>query len=126
MAYQCLNYYSGDTVIHVGELLGQTVCLPNPWGRTSGEEFQTLLNSVYHKVLQVSIPSWHTSVDTLTVWKRTKTVIVNDEFYAYIPVDERLPLTVSSSKYRHLTSTMPVKRRVSKSVVAVDAFQNGE
>ena len=31
MALQCLNNYSGDTVIHVGEWLGQTLCLPEAW-----------------------------------------------------------------------------------------------
>lgn len=31
MALQSLHNYTGDTVIHVGELFGQTVCLPGPW-----------------------------------------------------------------------------------------------
>jgi FtsZ-interacting cell division protein YlmF len=31
MALECLNNYTGDTVIHVGEMLGQTLCLPDAW-----------------------------------------------------------------------------------------------
>ncbi|CAK5042514.1 unnamed protein product [Aphanomyces euteiches] len=31
MALECLNNYSGDTVIHIGELFGHTLCLPEPW-----------------------------------------------------------------------------------------------
>ena len=31
MALECLENYAGDTVIHIGELLGQTICLPDPW-----------------------------------------------------------------------------------------------
>lgn len=31
MAMASLCNYDGSTVIHVGELFGQTVCLPNPW-----------------------------------------------------------------------------------------------
>lgn len=31
MALECLHNYTGDTVVHVGELFGQTVCLPGPW-----------------------------------------------------------------------------------------------
>ena len=31
MAMASLCNYAGDTVIHVGELFGHTVCLPNAW-----------------------------------------------------------------------------------------------
>lgn len=61
-------------------------------GRTSSQEFQVHLASVYHKVLQVPLPSWHSSIDTLTVWKRTKTSIMDNSIYAFIPVHERLDL----------------------------------
>ncbi|ETW04565.1 hypothetical protein H310_03787 [Aphanomyces invadans] len=90
MAEACLNYYTGEYVIHIGELFGHTLCLPEPWGRTSSPEFQTRLAAVFHKILQVPLHSWHSSVDTLTVWKRTKTCIVDDGMYAFIPADEQL------------------------------------
>ena len=57
---------------------------------------------MYHKVLQVPLPSWHSSIDTLTVWKRTKSSIVDGAVYAYIPEDQRLDLTAASPSTRHL------------------------
>lgn len=74
-------------------------------GRTSAKEFQEHLASVYHKVLQVPLPSWHSSIDTLTVWKRTKTSMVGRAFYAFIPADERLDLVEASASTRHLLAT---------------------
>lgn len=71
-------------------------------GRTSSQEFQIHLASVYHKVLQVPLPSWHSSIDTLTVWKRTKTSIVDNGFYAYIPAEERIDLEASCPSMQHL------------------------
>ncbi|CAK4079254.1 unnamed protein product [Aphanomyces euteiches] len=102
MSLECLNNYSGDTVIHIGELFGHTLCLPEPWGRTSSPEFQMRLAAVFHKVLQVPLPSWHSSMDTLTVWKRTKTCIVDDGIYAYIPRDERLHMVMASESTERL------------------------
>ncbi|KAF1320408.1 Nhac na:h antiporter, partial [Globisporangium splendens] len=102
MALQSLYNYSGDTVIHVGEVFGQSVCLPGPWGRTSAQEFQVHLASVFHKVLQVPLPSWHSSVDTLTVWKRTKSCMMRGGVYAFIPAEERLDLVEACASTRHL------------------------
>ncbi|CAH0473306.1 unnamed protein product [Peronospora belbahrii] len=102
MALASLCNYAGDIVIHVGELFGHTVCLPGAWGRTSSEEFQTHLATVYHKILQVPLPSWHSSMDTLTVWKRTKSSITDGMMYAFIPADERIDLVAASSATRHL------------------------
>ncbi|KAG7385694.1 hypothetical protein PHYPSEUDO_001148 [Phytophthora pseudosyringae] len=102
MAMASLCNYAGDTVIHVGELFGQTVCLPGAWGRTSSQEFQTHLATVYHKVLQVPLPSWHSSIDTLTVWKRTKSSITDGAMYAFIPEQERIDLVAASASTRHL------------------------
>ncbi|RHY78084.1 hypothetical protein DYB34_010963 [Aphanomyces astaci] len=31
MAEACLNNYTGEYVIHIGELFGHTLCLPEPW-----------------------------------------------------------------------------------------------
>ncbi|CEG41978.1 uncharacterized protein PHALS_12285 [Plasmopara halstedii] len=102
MAMKSLCNYLGDTVIHVGELFGQTICLPGVWGRTSSEEFQIHLATVYHKVLQVPLPSWHSSIDTLTVWKRTKSSITDGSMYAFIPENERISLAAASPSTRHL------------------------
>ncbi|KAL7447585.1 hypothetical protein ACHAXS_007900 [Conticribra weissflogii] len=41
MAASCLEHFSGDTIIHVGELYGDTLSLEQaPWGRSSSREFQ--------------------------------------------------------------------------------------
>lgn len=71
-------------------------------GRTSAKEFQEHLASVYHKVLQVPLPSWHSSVDTLTVWKRTKTSMMGSAVYAFIPAEERLDLVEACASTHHL------------------------
>lgn len=71
-------------------------------GRTSAKEFQEHLASVYHKVLQVPLPSWHSSIDTLTVWKRTKVSMMGSSVYAFIPAEERLDLVDASPSTRHL------------------------
>ncbi|KAI9916517.1 hypothetical protein PsorP6_016792 [Peronosclerospora sorghi] len=92
MAMASLCNYGGDTVIHVGELFGHTICIPSPWGRMSSDEFEVLLATLYNKVLQVPLPSWHSSIDTLTVWKRTESSIVDGAMYTFIPENERIDL----------------------------------
>ena len=52
MAQQCLRHYTGDTIAHIGELLGEGVCLPDPWGRTTDADFQIQLATNFHKVRQ--------------------------------------------------------------------------
>ena len=48
MALECLERYSGSTVIHAGELFGDTTMVDKaPWGRTSAPEFQQRLFSEY-------------------------------------------------------------------------------
>lgn len=82
-------------------------------GRTSAKEFQEHLASVYHKVLQVPLPSWHSSIDTLTVWKRSKTSVTGSSMYAFIPADERLDLVEASPSTRHLLENHPVSLKSS-------------
>ena len=48
MAVRCLRNYTGDTVVHIGEMLGETYCLPSPWGRTSDAEFQVNIIIISH------------------------------------------------------------------------------
>ena len=35
MAQSCLSNYRGDTIVHIGELLGETCCMPSPWSAVS-------------------------------------------------------------------------------------------
>eukprot|EP01134_Creolimax_fragrantissima_P003809 CFRG3809T1 len=112
MALQCLKHYKGDTIVHVGETFGQSVCRPGPWGRSSGETFQTELASSFHRVLQVPLPCWRSAMDCLSVWRRTQICIVqaqdseDDEpeemQFAHIPMNERLDMTLACESTKHL------------------------
>lgn len=75
LALECLKNFTGDTLIHVGELI-QDGCLSAteaPWGRTSTDSFQQKLMARFHCLLRVSLPAWPLSRDSLTVWKRSQT-----------------------------------------------------
>lgn len=43
MALRCLRNYTGNTIVHIGEMLGESYCLPSPWGRTTDADFQVRL-----------------------------------------------------------------------------------
>eukprot|EP00011_Vannellida_sp_DIVA3-517-6-12_P007610 CAMPEP_0114623100 /NCGR_PEP_ID=MMETSP0168-20121206/10073_1 /TAXON_ID=95228 ORGANISM="Vannella sp., Strain DIVA3 517/6/12" /NCGR_SAMPLE_ID=MMETSP0168 /ASSEMBLY_ACC=CAM_ASM_000044 /LENGTH=416 /DNA_ID=CAMNT_0001834325 /DNA_START=239 /DNA_END=1486 /DNA_ORIENTATION=+ len=87
MALQCLEKFAGDYVIHVGELFGRTVGVAE-WGRSSAVEFQERLARHFHEVVSVPLPSWPFARDTLTVWKRTRTLITDDGIFRDIPPNE--------------------------------------
>ena len=95
LALSCLEAYKGDTIILVGELFGSTV-LENPWGKSAGPDFQINLMASFHKVLQVPLPSWMTSRDSLSVWKRTQVTSVDEGEFTFkdIPVEQRLVTTI--------------------------------
>lgn len=107
-----LQNYQGDTVIHVGEWLGSTLTLsmegqetPDnvyPWGRSTSPDFQIVMEASFHRVLQVPLPNWGSVRNCLTVWKRTTSVVLEGDRYAYIPEDERLNMTVASPLTQHL------------------------
>ena len=59
-------------------------------GRTTDADFQVQLATTFHKVLAVPLPCWPYSRDTLTVWKRTTTLIAEGGMWAHIPPEERL------------------------------------
>ena len=123
MAAQCLQYYKGAYVIHVGELLATGSCLAQndqaPWGRSSSAEFQERLATEFHCVLCLELPNWLHTRDRLTVWKRSKTTTIvfaadeddddddSDEEveYRHIPVEERLPVNLAAPYLQHLLET---------------------
>jgi hypothetical protein len=89
MALKCLNLHTGEYVVHVGELLGETF-VDSPYGKTSAPEFQEQLAQDYHCILKVPIPTWPGAMDTLSVWKRTARVDVDELQFRSIPPDEQL------------------------------------
>jgi hypothetical protein len=112
LSIACLRAYEGDTVIHVGEWLGDTLTLSmegqempddlHPWGRSTSAEFQVLLTATFHQVLQVPLPNWGSVRNTLTVWKRTTSAVIAGDRYAYIPVEERLEVEAAAPMLKHL------------------------
>lgn len=80
IAIVCLENFSGEFVIHVGELLaGDGTCGSSPqapWGRTTSAEFQIALAATFHCVyvakLETRLPF---ARDCISVWKRTKYVL---------------------------------------------------
>ena len=116
---ECLRHYTGDYIIHVGELYGDTTSMDQaPWGRSSGAEFQQELAATFHCLLRVSLPNWIHVRDTLSVWKRSETCSIvfaadsddeeDDEEgdmeveYKHIPVSERLPTDLAAPCLAHL------------------------
>ncbi|EEC45686.1 predicted protein [Phaeodactylum tricornutum CCAP 1055/1] len=114
MAAECLKYFSGEYVIHVGELYGDTLSMEQaPWGRSSSPEFQQQLAAQFHCVLEMQLPNWLHVRDTLSVWKRSQTCAIvfaaedeNDQDeeveYRHIPMDERLPRNRAAPFLEHL------------------------
>jgi hypothetical protein len=126
MAAQCLEHYTGQYIIHVGELfLDANYSIDQaPWGRSSSPEFQQRLAVEFHCLLKVQLPNWLHVRDSISVWKRSEqTSIVfggqddddeddekfNDEdddidevIYRHIPVEERLPMDIAAPCLAHL------------------------
>lgn len=115
MGAACLEHYTGDYVIHVGEIFGDTLAMDQaPWGRSSSPEFQQRLASEYHCILKASLSNWLHVRDTLSVWKRTEMCSIvfaageDDEEedeeieYRYIPASERMPVDVAAPCLAHL------------------------
>lgn len=112
LSMESLQNYQGDTVIHVGEWLGSTLTLsmegqetPDsvyPWGRSTSPDFQLVMEASFHKVLQVPLPNWGSVRNCLTVWKRTTSVVLEGDRYAYIPEDEQLEMTMVAPSTKHL------------------------
>lgn len=75
LAEACLKVFTGDTIIHVGELaMDGTLSLEQaPWGRTTTQSAQEKLLMQFHCILRVKLPQWPMGRDTLTVWRRSTT-----------------------------------------------------
>ena len=121
MAAACLEHYTGSTIIHVGELYGDTLSLEQaPFGRSSSSEFSQRLASEYHCILKMNLQgNWLHVRDTLSVWKRSETCCMafeddddegdrskdgsyGDMYYKYIPPEEVLPVDCAAPCAIHL------------------------
>jgi hypothetical protein len=121
MGVQCIENFSGEYIIHIGELIGTgSLSEPQkPWGRTSSAEMQQELMANFHCVLSLELQGYPHARDHLTVWKRTDFVAGQEEYneekeesdsdedspgmgWAAIPSSELLPTTLAAPKYEFL------------------------
>ncbi len=110
----CLEHFKGDTIIHVGELVGDTISMDQaPWGRSSSAGFQQRLCAEYHCILKAKLTNWLHVQDSISVWKRSKVCSIvfqgedsedEDEEveYKHIPEDEKLPSDIAAPCCRNL------------------------
>ena len=117
----CLENYSGQYVIHVGEVFGDTLSMSQaPWGRSSSPMFQQQLAAEFHCILKIPLPSWLHVHDSLTVWKRSEMCTIvfaaddsdeEDEEVQYkcIPKEEQLPQSFAAPYLAHLLSETDVQ-----------------
>lgn len=69
MAAECLEYFQGESVIHVGEWQGDT----------GDRTFERVLSQRFVLVKELVLPNWGNSAYSLTVWtKKKKSVIGKD------------------------------------------------
>jgi|EP01049_Picozoa_sp_SAG25_P000647 hypothetical protein len=112
LSLACLQEFSGDTIIHVGEMFGESLTLsmegqeqpdaPYAWGRSTDPRFQQALVSSFHKIIQLPLPGWAAVRNSLSVWRRTQSCIIDGDRYAHVPAVERLPLAVAAPAFAHL------------------------
>ena len=77
MAIEALLHFTGEYIIHIGELIHFGTLAGEPqsaWGRTSGSDFQVELAEQFHCLMKINLPRFPFSNDCLTVWKRTRFV----------------------------------------------------
>jgi len=138
MAAKCLRLYSGEFIIHVGEtfLVPTPSMEQTPWGRSTSSEFLERLAAEYHCVLHLRLPSWIHTRDTLTVWKRSKTIPMvfqgedegeTDELeFRHIPKEERLFEDLAAPCMRHLLEYNPVVQRLEESAKETSLLETEE
>lgn len=66
----CLEHYTGDMLVLVGEWRGSTYGTVNPWGQSFSEE---LINSVerdFEVQTRLPLPCWPLAADAVMLWRR--------------------------------------------------------
>nr|XP_006815735.1 PREDICTED: uncharacterized protein LOC100378907 [Saccoglossus kowalevskii] len=70
----CLKHYKGSSIIHIGELFGETMS-SNPWGQSTSQNFQLQLGEEYRCINRVQLPNWPGHMDALTLWRRVESPV---------------------------------------------------
>ncbi|XP_070573405.1 uncharacterized protein [Ptychodera flava] len=82
----CLKYYKGESIIHIGELFGETMS-SNPWGQSTSQAFQMQLGKEFRCINRVQLPNWPGHMDSLTLWRRVaKPVECDGALFQYVDV----------------------------------------
>ncbi|XP_069471341.1 uncharacterized protein [Ambystoma mexicanum] len=89
----CLGYYRGEIILHVGELLGETLSA-NPWGQSSSRDFQMALAEDFCCVKRLELPNWPGHRDSLSVWQRKnpQPVMCDGAHFHYVDLSLRVGL----------------------------------
>eukprot|EP00050_Salpingoeca_kvevrii_P020823 m.103020 g.103020 ORF g.103020 m.103020 type:complete len:100 (+) comp9037_c0_seq4:669-968(+) len=74
---QCIEAFKGMTIVHIGELAGQTLSA-NPWGQSTSARCQQALWSTFRCVARVPLHTWPGMMDELTIWKRAEAPVECD------------------------------------------------
>ncbi|XP_043574366.1 uncharacterized protein LOC122564008 [Chiloscyllium plagiosum] len=89
----CLSYFRGDIILHVGELLGETLSA-NHWGQSTSRNFQLALAEDFCCLSRVKLPNWPGHLDSLTMWKRKnpQSVVCDGANFHYVNPKYRMYL----------------------------------
>jgi hypothetical protein len=109
LSWECLQRFTGQYIVHVGELLVTGTLaggLQAPFGRTTTSMFQMELFRHFYCVISYRLPNFPYSNDYITVWKR-KTWVPGrsgkaEDQWTDIPTNERLVMNIASPEYAHL------------------------
>ncbi|XP_030041501.1 uncharacterized protein LOC115456511 [Microcaecilia unicolor] len=84
----CLAFFQGETIIHIGELLGETLSA-NPWGQSTARDFQLALATDFCCVKRMRLPNWPGHMDSLSIWKRKnpQPVLCDGAHFHYVNTD---------------------------------------
>jgi len=68
----CLQRYTGDTLLLVGEWPGHTYETVNKWGQSFSDKFVQIVQQDFELKQRVPLPCWPMALDSLMVWTRKR------------------------------------------------------
>lgn len=84
---ECLSYFQGDYIIHVGELITTGSFARQPqtaFGRTTTGSFQVELMEKFHCIASIPLPNLPFCNDHLTIWKRTQWILGRGHYVKHV------------------------------------------
>lgn len=68
----CLEQYTGETLLLVGEWPDSTCGLLNPWGQSFSEEFVAAVEAGFELEQRLKLPCWPGALDSAMAWRRKR------------------------------------------------------